>query len=245
MAVLVTLLAVVLALVVVLVAGLLRSHAMILRSLHDLGVDIDPDATPRRAGVTVPRPRSVARAAADIRGTSPQGDAVSIAVVGVERATLLAFITSGCTTCLDFWNAFADGQAASAPGGARVVIVTKGPEAESPGRLGKFAPRDVPIVMSSDAWEAYDVPVAPYFAYVDGLAGEVVGEGAAATWGQLVQMMEQALVDAGIDARPARQRRRAGGPARSARVDRALLSAGIEPGDPSLYPSTDADLRTD
>ena len=43
MAVLVTLLAVVLALLTLLVAGLLRSHAEILRALHGLGVDMDPD----------------------------------------------------------------------------------------------------------------------------------------------------------------------------------------------------------
>ena len=42
MAVLVTLFGVVLALMAVLVAGLLRSHAEILRTLHDLGVDRDP-----------------------------------------------------------------------------------------------------------------------------------------------------------------------------------------------------------
>jgi hypothetical protein len=41
MAVLVTLFGVVLALMAVLVAGLLRSHAEILRALHDLGVDRD------------------------------------------------------------------------------------------------------------------------------------------------------------------------------------------------------------
>ena len=42
MAVLVTLLAIVLALLALLVAGLLRSHAEILRELHGLGVDMDP-----------------------------------------------------------------------------------------------------------------------------------------------------------------------------------------------------------
>jgi len=42
MAVLVTLFGVVLALLAVLVAGLLRSHAEILRALHNLGVDLDP-----------------------------------------------------------------------------------------------------------------------------------------------------------------------------------------------------------
>jgi hypothetical protein len=41
MAVLVTLFGVVLALLAVLVAGLLRSHAEILRALHDLTVDRD------------------------------------------------------------------------------------------------------------------------------------------------------------------------------------------------------------
>ena len=44
MAVLVTVLAVVLALLTVLVAGLLRSHAEILRALHNLGAGIDPEA---------------------------------------------------------------------------------------------------------------------------------------------------------------------------------------------------------
>ncbi len=44
MAVLVALFAVVLALLALLVAGLLRSHAEILRALHQLGVNMDPGA---------------------------------------------------------------------------------------------------------------------------------------------------------------------------------------------------------
>ncbi|MBA2326358.1 MAG: hypothetical protein H0V95_06910 [Actinobacteria bacterium] len=50
MAVLVTLLAVVVALLALLVAGVLRSHAEILRSLHDLGVDLDPSLPKRTTG---------------------------------------------------------------------------------------------------------------------------------------------------------------------------------------------------
>src|SRR3954452_5966189 len=105
MAVLVTLLAVVLALLALLVAGLLRSHAEILRALHDLGVDLDPArATGRASGVAAPtvRARSVparaARAAADIIGETPDHDAISIAVDGARHATLLAFLTSTCST---------------------------------------------------------------------------------------------------------------------------------------------------
>jgi hypothetical protein len=254
MAVLVALLAIVVALLAVLVAGLLRSHAEILRSLHGLGVDLDPDAPEGAAlpaGITVPRPeaRSEARRAADIAGVTPTGDALSVAVVGTEHSTLLAFLTTGCTTCADFWTAFSSTSRLAVPGDARLVVVTKGPDAESPGRLRKFTPRDVPVVMSSEAWDAYDVPVAPYFAFVDGPSGEVVGEGAAATWDHLAGMMEQALVDAGMEPRApsARrkrsERRRLDGRAREALVDDHLLAAGIEPGDPSLYPRTEADLQ--
>jgi hypothetical protein len=122
------------------------------------------------------------------------------------------------------------------PGGARVVVVTKGAEAESPARLAKFAPPVVPVVMSSDAWSDYDVPVAPYFAYVDPGEGLVVGEGAAANWEQLVSMMEQALADAGMSTAAPKGRRRARRSDAPARADAALRRAGIEPGDASLYP---------
>jgi hypothetical protein len=246
MAVLVTVFGVVLALLAVLVAGLLRSHAEILRSLYDLGVDLDPDAgvQPRAvASITVPRPRTESRFGADLVGVTPSGDAVSIAVLGAKHPTLVSFLTSGCTTCLDFWNAFSQPSLA-VPGGARLVVVTKGEEAESPHRLRKFTPVDVPVVMSTAAWEQYDVPVAPYFAFVDGPSGQVVGEGAAASWGQVASMLEQALTDAGLDARPKRRGPAGGrGQDRAARVDRDLAAAGIDPGHESLYPASGRDLH--
>lgn len=245
MSVLVTVLAVVLALLAVLVAGLLRSHAEILRALHGLGVDLDPDATVPTLGVgpgvTVPRPRAEPRQAVDISGVTPMGDAASIAIVGARHSTLLAFLTSGCSTCVDFWSAFSE-RGLRVPGDARLVVLTKGEEAESPARLRKFMPPDVPVVMSSEAWEAFDVPVAPYFAFVDGPSGTVVGEGAAASWTHLVGMMEQALADAGMGTKTRGRRRADDGRAREARADRDLLAAGIEPGHPSLYPTSDAEL---
>jgi hypothetical protein len=248
MTVLVTVLAVVVALLAVLVTGLLRSHAEILRALTDLGVDLDPDRErprpPVSLGLTVPRPRTEPRPAVNLAGMTPHGDAVSISIAGASHPTLLAFLTSGCTTCVDFWNAFADVDRLRVPGNARLVVVTKGEDGESPSRLKKFAPPDVPVVMSSEAWDAYDVPVAPYFAYIDGPTGRIVGEGAAATWDGLASMMEQAVEEAGIPKGPRRGRsRRLDGAAREARVDRTLAAAGIEPGHPSLYPLSDADLQ--
>lgn len=205
MDVLVTALAVVVALLAVLVVGLLRSHAEILRSLRELGVDLDPDrptaaaGTGAKGGLVIPRPRPDARPASDLAGRAPNGDAVSIAVLGAPQPTLLAFLTSGCTTCAGFWTALSSTRPLGVPGGARVVVVTKGEEAESPARLSRFTSPVIPVVMSSEAWADYDVSVAPYFAYVDPDEGMVVGEGAAATWEQMVAMMEEALADSSDD----------------------------------------------
>jgi hypothetical protein len=252
MAVLVTLLGVVIALLGLLVAGLLRSHAEILRALHDLGVDLDPARPDRVSGaVAAPVVRSKSaspladRAAVDIAGETPDHDAVSIAVRGAQHLTLLAFLTTGCTTCHDFWDAFAKGSV-RVPGDARLVVVTKGPAAESPASVRRLAPPSVPVVMSSDAWDAYDVPVAPFFVLVDGTSERVVGEGAAANWGQVTSMIAQALADAGLAGGKGRGK---GGSVkfrsdarREERADRDLLAAGMKPGDPSLYPKQADDV---
>jgi hypothetical protein len=254
MPVLVTLLGVVIALLALLVAGLLRSHAEILRALHDLGVDLDP-ATAAGAGTRVGSPtvrsRSVPsrpqRQGVDIGGETPDHDAVSIAIVGAKHLTLLAFLTSSCSTCLEFWDAFAAGEP-DVPGDARLVLVTKGSDAESPGSVRKLAPGiTVPLVMSSDAWDAYDVPVAPFFVLIDGVSGTVLGEGAASNWTQVMSMLQQSLEDAGLV--DGKGRRKAGSSVkfrsdavREERADRDLMAAGIRPGDPSLYPETAEDV---
>ena len=78
-----------------LVVGLLRSHAEILRKLHELGAGLDPDAAP---GVTSAVPAPVRRTAStgfDLSGTTPGDEAVRIGVVGARQSTLLAFLSSG------------------------------------------------------------------------------------------------------------------------------------------------------
>ena len=257
MAVLVTLLAVVLALLALLVAGLLRSHAEILRELHGLGIDMDPargdahdhgavttavDApTARRDRVrSKDVPKRPSRSGADLVGTSPTLDAVSVAVTGVQHFTLLAFLSSGCGSCLDFWDAFRDEGPVEIPGDARLVCVTKDPSEESVAHIQRLAPHDVPTVMSSAAWTAYDVPVAPFFVLVDGPSGEVVGEGAANEWGHVQSLLRNALDDAGLldrkgRVKPGARMRANADIAREQRADRDLLAAGIRPGDPSLF----------
>jgi hypothetical protein len=261
MAVLVTALGMVVFLLGLLVVGLLRSHAEIVNALGELGVNLDPASegatgaagsqrvgTPRRPDGIVERTEGIPKGF-DITGVSPRGESVSVAVVGIERMTLVAFLSGTCLSCRDFWDAFAEPRL-EVPGGARLVAVTKGPEAESPATVAALAPRNVQTVMSSEAWADYAVPVAPYFLLVDGATGDVVGEGASTTWRQVQHLMGQALADGGLavehDRRgrapeaPAREAR-LGGAAREARVDGALRAAGIEPDHPSLYPAPSED----
>src|SRR5689334_488563 len=114
MTALVVTLAVVMALLVVLVAGLLRSHAEILRTLHDAGLAHDPAApdapAPRRRAGAAPAvpPSGPSPEASDLSGVTPYGDAVAVGVVGATEPTLLAFLSSGCLTCREFWETFAD-----------------------------------------------------------------------------------------------------------------------------------------
>jgi hypothetical protein len=264
---LVVLQTIVLAVLVVLVLGLLRTHADVLRRLHDLGAGIydeQPDGAAARgargagaggalldtnstlaadianrvASGVAPPGGALDALPADIAGVDPRGDAVHIGVAGEGRLTLLAFLSSGCTTCGGFWDAFHRGEPLVLDGRTRprLVVVTKGPEHEHTTLVASRPPADGAVVMSSDAWGDYEVPASPYFVLVDGSLG-VIGEGSAASFGQLAGLLERATTDRGVA-------RQAGGPAAGAsdddphaesRIDRDLLRAGITPGHPALY----------
>lgn len=220
----------------ILVAGLLRSHAEILRSLHQLGVGLDDEHDHGHADFSVqpgiPEPGRASTPAHDLSGVTPDDETVALGVVGAGHSTLVAFLSSGCLTCASFWRAFRDEAGLGLPAGARLVIATKGPEEESESEIAKLAPPGVDLVMSSAAWDDYAVPGSPYFVYVDGPSGRIVGEGAATSWEQVSGLLGQALGDTG------RRRSRARGDddaARQTRADRELTAAGIYPGHPSLY----------
>src|SRR6185436_19479085 len=90
-----------LVLLAVLVAGLLRSHAEILRRLEAGGVERQSAAPP----LALAQPRDDAPAPSDVGGVTLGGDAVQIAVAAPGTRTLLAFLTSGCSVCGGFWQA--------------------------------------------------------------------------------------------------------------------------------------------
>ncbi len=234
----------------VLVVGLLRGYAQVLRTLHEAGLG-DPAEQAASAGPQelpfgvhpgMALPRDNPGAGHDISGRTPGGDVVALRVTGAEHDTLVAFLSSGCLTCAHFWDAFSRG--VTLPKRARLVIVTKGTDEESVSALRSLQPRGIAVVMSSEVWQEYSIPLAPYFVYIDGPSGKVRGEGAASTWDQVDNLMRQGLAD-----QDAGQGQVVGGSGtgdgefREARADRELMAAGIFPGHPSLYePPEQVDL---
>jgi hypothetical protein len=218
-----------LVLLLLLVAGLLRSHAEILRRLGPAGAETESLIGPPaefRAAVEGPAPA--------LTGPTPGGDVVTLDFAGGAAApTLLAFLTSGCSSCAGFWETLGERRL---PPEVQTVIVTHGPDRERPARLRSLAPPGLPVVMSSGAWEDYQVPGAPYFVLVD---GAVHGEGVATTWPALASLVGDAIEDR-------REARRGppvspgeapgAGTARARRVEETLAAAGIGPEHPSLYP---------
>lgn len=253
------------AVLALLVLGLLRSHALILRALHELGAGLElekdaggapgPASNPVRVDIesgVVPATRPATVHGHSVVGTTLTGEEVTIPVQGSGRRTLLAFLSSGCSVCQTFWDALSTG-VDDVPGDGRLVVVAKDPHDESVTTLRELAGATLEVVQSSAAWTDYEVPGSPYFVYVED--GTITGEGSSTTWPQVRDLMRQAVGDA------ADARRRAGrtGPGRlgsggdagghvdgdaasdvdGARVDRELLGAGITPGHASLYENPD------
>lgn len=218
---------IVILLLAILVAGLLRSHADILRTLDRLGASEDgvPTGGSLRLG---PTRRATGTAPVDaITGTALDGSSRSVALTGSRGLVLAAFLSSGCTTCRPFWRSFDRGLDLPHPD-IRPVIVTKDAVEESPSELSSLAPAGIPLVMSSEVWDAFRVPGTPYFQLIDVSDGSVLGEGSAADWSRLMDMIGRSVGDrAHTLRRSTRERLRDS--------DDELARAGIEPGDESLY----------
>jgi hypothetical protein len=237
-----------LVLLVVLVAGLLRSHAEILRRLGPADAELPgpvptpattgPVPTPATTGAVptpaVARSGAPGREATAIAGSTPDGDPLQLSFAA-ERPILLAFLTSGCATCARFWHGLGERRL---PAGVRIVVVTRGRDRERPSRLRSLATPGLPVVMSSEAWEHYRIPGAPYFVLVD---NEVRGEGVATSWAAVASLVSDAIEDQrAIRTVDEDQRavRTVDDDQRAVRtVDETLAAAGIGPDHPSLYPS--------
>ncbi len=158
------------ALLAVLVAGLTRR---VVRAERLIGRH-SPTSGPLRP--PPPREPLVGGPAPPVDGVDPPGEPTAVELSG---PVLLAFLTGSCQPCQIFWSALAEGHHPGWP----VVVVTPAPTTESPRGLSRVAGETTRVVMSSEAWLAYRVRGAPWFALVEG--GLVVAEGRAETWEDL------------------------------------------------------------
>jgi hypothetical protein len=246
----------------ILVAGLLRSHADILKSLHDLGAGVGDPSTdeigshpgahasaqpvhvPFTLGPPLPGERD-STSAPTLAGVTPGGDALAVSVTGHDTLTLIAFLSSGCTTCAGFWEAFQRPQDLGLPEGIRLLVVTKGPELEIANEVRAKAHERLSVIMSTEAWGDYEVPGSPFFVLVDGRAGRRIGEGVANHFSQVAELVRRAEVDVrpfGLGSRSKSFADGLDGPARESANDEELLAAGIHPGHDSLYPKSLSDV---
>ncbi len=218
---------VVIALLTVLVAGLLRSHAEILRTLHKMG-QLDDEGAPIGDAAPRVRPRPADPVMArTISGVTPDGAAASISLDQGRGYTLLAFLSTGCTTCQPFWKGMAEQKPLPLPG-IRTVVVTAGPDRESPAAVGALATAAATTIMSSEAWDNFRVPATPYFQLIDTGSGVSLGEGSAGSWRRLNDLIERAIGDDRHSSpRSTAERLRDS--------ERHLADAGIDPDDNVLY----------
>lgn len=221
----------ILAVLTVLVAGLLRGYASVLARLHRLeGGNAGAQEFPLRP---VQPAAAEFGPAHDVEGQTLTGEIVHARVIGVQHDTVLLFLSSGCASCAEFWDDLRD--PVPLPPATRLLVVPQSPNDESIAALRAVAPDGVDVVLSSQAWRDYEVPGAPHVVLVNGASGRIRGEGTGQSLRQVVELLARATGDARfLDPGPA--------PAKSARdlrdeteVDRALLAAGILPGDPRLY----------
>ena len=238
MTLVVVLLGVAVAILTLLVLSLFRSHAEIIRALSRAGITPDdegaPSGYPDRTGTRRKPLPSDGGGIHDIVGVSPGGGPTRVSVTGVDGLILLAFLSSGCRTCEKFWKALAEPDLQLPDPRVRLVIVGQDPVYESETTFAGLVPPGVKAVLSSTAWQDYDVPGSPYFTLLHGADDRVLGAGTAADWEQMRGILQRALD--GYTAKFDGHRGRASGQDRERRADDALLAAGIGPGHPSVHP---------
>ncbi|MBO0730099.1 MAG: hypothetical protein J2P57_12630 [Acidimicrobiaceae bacterium] len=219
------------------VTGLLRSYAGLLKRVDEIEMRPASAVSMTRVPARLPETEATHRPVGNLAGVTAWGDPLTVAVTGVEHATLLAFLSSSCSSCRGFWAALGETKAGDLPNGVRLVAVTKSAEQESPSAIAELAPPHLDVVMSSQAWTDYGVPGTPYFVFVDGPSGAVAGEGTALDWGQVRRLMALANGDSRLAAGTGASSPKARPDVeREVEIDRVLMRSGLFPGDPSLYP---------
>ena len=100
--------------------------------------------------------------ACDVEGVGLDGRPLTIRVSEPGGRWLFVFLSDDCIGCQPFWDELASWRSPGdrgLPVDVRPVIVTKGPAKVAVDRIRTLVPVDcvVPVVLSDDAWESYQV----------------------------------------------------------------------------------------
>lgn len=188
MDVLVSIETIVLILVALLVVGLLRSHAEIIRAVQSYGRVLAEDAGEAYShGLADTAGRAFD--ALGIAGETLEGKPADYPLWSTDdRDTVLAFLTTGCKTCQTFWDVL-QSEELDLPPDTRLIIVAKDKRHESRSRLRRLAPTHHDLLLSSNAWTTYHVPSSPYFVFITGANAKVAGQGTAQSWQQVLDLL--------------------------------------------------------
>ena len=126
--------------------------------------------------------------AVDVRGADPEGEPTVVPLTATSRPTLLAFLSTSCGICVGLWERLLAGELQPEAPGVVPVVVTKDAALEDVDRIRQLSSAALPVVLSSEAWDDYEVPGSPYVMVVSAAPGSVATEGSVATWDDLVRM---------------------------------------------------------
>lgn len=144
----------------------------------------------------------------DLRGVTPNGHPIEIRI-DIDRSVrppdgplggrptrrlLLAFLTTDCLGCDEFWRDLREVPRLGIPPDVRPVVVTKGPGSVDADTVAELAAGldAVPVVMSDTAWSEYRVLGYPLFVLVDVPSRTVVGETVGIGWDDVLSMVRSA-----------------------------------------------------
>jgi hypothetical protein len=133
------------------------------------------------------------RPATDLEGVSPEGHRLEVRLADCGPKVLLAFLTTRCDGCDEFWAEIGTG-ADGLPTSVSIVVVAKGPGTVDPVEVARVASGrgDVPVIMSDQAWIDYQVMGYPFFILVDTTKRCVMGETVGFGWEDIVAMVRSA-----------------------------------------------------
>jgi hypothetical protein len=197
---------VVVVLLTVVVVALVRAQAATARRLavverrllraqrREERVDESPTTRPEEHPVDHAAPTPPQGDLVDVRGVTVAGEPTAYELETPATPTLVAFLSTTCGICLSLWERLRDEGVEGVP----AVVVTKDPAVEELDIAQSLAGSgSLPVVMSSEAWDDYEVPGSPYFLLVGGEPATVLAEGDASSWDALRNLAQQSVHSVG------------------------------------------------